>query len=116
MPESVENLKEDVESQVSENGSPAKSLLSTARSKEVLLPALLSAGAAVAARKAPDLFRRGEQKAENEAEELGEKTAEGAKKSIGGGAGGKAAGIAKGAGAAFGKGGGHRRPQGKTPR
>jgi len=68
------------------NGDGAGSLLSSLKSKELLLPAVLSAAGAIAAAKAPDLVRRlGEstqEKGEEEAERLGEKGAEGAKQAL----------------------------------
>ena len=92
-----------------ENGELQGTLLSALRSKELLVPAALSAVGAVAATKGPSLLKRlvdtTEQRGEQEAEELGEKAAEGAKKGIGGGSGGiagkalsKALGVGKGGG------------------
>jgi ribosome-associated toxin RatA of RatAB toxin-antitoxin module len=70
------------------NGS-AQTVMSTLKSKELLVPAALSAAGAIVAAKAPDLIHKlgetAEKKGEGEAEELGEKAAEGAKKSISGG-------------------------------
>jgi uncharacterized membrane protein len=69
-------------------------VLSALKSKELLVPAALSAAGAVVASKGPDLIRRltdaGERKGEDEAEELGQRAAEGAKKGMAGGKGGLA--------------------------
>jgi uncharacterized membrane protein len=63
--------------------------MSALKSKEVLVPAALSAAGAIAAAKAPDLVHKltdaTERKGEDEAEELGERAAEGAKKGMTGG-------------------------------
>jgi uncharacterized membrane protein len=87
------------------NGSGA--LLSALKSKELLIPAALSAASAVAATKGPDLFRSltqaTEGKGEDEAERLGEKSAEGAKRALSGGKAGLAGKVAS---KAFGGGGG----------
>jgi Polyketide cyclase / dehydrase and lipid transport len=64
------------------------SILDALKSKELLLPAALSAVGAVAASKGPDLVRKlteeTEQKGEEEAARIGKSAAEGAKESIGG--------------------------------
>ena len=66
-----------------QSGGTGEALVSALKSKEVLVPAALSAAGAVAAAKGPDLFHRlteaGEKKGEEEAESLGAKAAEGAK-------------------------------------
>jgi uncharacterized membrane protein len=72
-----------------ENGSgDGGSILDALKTKELLLPAALSAVGAVAASKGPDLLRRltetTEQKGEDGAERLGEKAAEGAKSQLSG--------------------------------
>jgi len=76
------------------NGGGGGAVLSALKSKELLVPAALSAAGAVVASKGPDLIRRltdaGERKGEEEAEELGQKAAEGAKKGMTGGKGGLA--------------------------
>jgi len=117
MAEDDQNVTEQISDGVS--GGSLRSLMS----KEILIPAVLSAGAAVAARKGPDLIRNlsssVEQKGQDEAEELGEKGAAGAKKALTGG--GQGGGLGKVAGAALGKiggggGGGGGGPQGKTRR
>jgi uncharacterized membrane protein len=76
------------------NGGAASSVFAALRSKELLVPAALSAAGAIVAAKAPDVMRRmtaaTEQKGEEEAERIGEKTAEGAKKGLTGGSGGLA--------------------------
>jgi uncharacterized membrane protein len=70
------------------NGS-AETVLSALKSKELLVPAALSAAGAIVAAKAPDLIHKlgenAEKKGEGEAEELGAKAAEGAKKGMSGG-------------------------------
>jgi hypothetical protein len=64
------------------------SILDALKSKELLLPAALSAVGAVAASKGPDLVRKlteeTEQKGEEEAERMGKRAAEGAKSGIAG--------------------------------
>ncbi|HZU20823.1 MAG TPA: SRPBCC family protein [Gaiellaceae bacterium] len=64
-------------------GATRDALVSALKSKEVLVPAALSAAGTIVASKGPDLLHRltdaTERKGENEAEELGEKAAEGAK-------------------------------------
>jgi uncharacterized membrane protein len=63
-----------------------EAILTALKSKEVLVPAALSAAGAVVAAKAPDLMHRlseaTEHKGEEEAEQLGGKAAEGAKSSL----------------------------------
>src|SRR5690242_21241998 len=75
-------------------GGRGETVLSALKSKELLVPAALSAVGAVAAAKAPDLVKRltqaTEEKGEDEAEELGEKAAQGAKKGLAGGSSGLA--------------------------
>jgi uncharacterized membrane protein len=72
------------------NGKGGNSLLSSLMSKDLLLPAVLSAAGAVAAAKGPDLVRRfadkTDEKGQEEAEKLGRKGAEGAKNALTGGA------------------------------
>jgi len=73
-----------------QNGSgPGDSVLSALKSKELLIPAALSAVGAVAASKGPDLVRKltssTEQKGQEEAERLGKSAAEGAKSGLAGG-------------------------------
>jgi uncharacterized membrane protein len=74
----------------SSNGSVG-GLLSTLKSKEILIPAAISAVGAVAASSGPDLLKKltqsTERKGEEGAERLGEKAVEGAKSSLGGGGG-----------------------------
>src|SRR3954469_1887164 len=117
MAEDDQNVTEQISDGVS--GGSLRSLMS----KEILIPAVLSAGAAVAARKGPDLIRNlsssVEQKGQDEAEELGEKGAAGAKKALTGG--GQGGGLGKVAGGALGEiggggGGGGGGPQGKPRR
>jgi uncharacterized membrane protein len=69
-------------------GSGGTDVISALKSKELLIPAALSAAAAFAASKAPDLTKKLRGEGEDEAEKLGERAAEGAKESIGGGIGG----------------------------
>jgi len=71
------------------NGRGAQSLMSSLMSKEVLIPAGLSAVGAVAAAKGPDLVRRlsekTEAKGQEKAQTLGENAAKGAKNALTGG-------------------------------
>jgi len=81
----------------------ASAIRDALKSKELLVPAALSAVGAVAASKGPDLFRRltdsTEQKGEDEAEQLGKRAAEGASAGLTGGGLGKLAGkLVPGAG------------------
>jgi uncharacterized membrane protein len=73
-------------------GVSADSILGALKSKELLIPAALSAVGAVAATKGPGLVRQltsaTEKKGEDEASRLGEKAAEGAKSGLTGGGGG----------------------------
>jgi hypothetical protein len=83
----------DQEEQTSQNGG-ADALVSTLKSKELLVPAALSAAGVIVASKGPDLIHKltdlGERKGEEGAEELGEKAVEGAKRGLGNGKGGLA--------------------------
>ena len=78
-----------VNSKENGSGGAGENLVSALKSKELLLPAALSAAGAIVAAKAPDLISRltdsAEQKGEDAAEGLGEKAAEGAKQSLTGG-------------------------------
>src|SRR4051812_1713515 len=82
--------EQDANENADQNGSGSTdTIVSALKSKELLLPAALSALGAVAVSKGPDLVRQltssTQQKGEEEAERLGEKAAEGAKSSISGG-------------------------------
>jgi len=83
---------EDKLSEVADGG--GEKLISALKSKELLIPAALSAATAVAAAKGPDIMKKLSGETKEEAEELGEKAAEGAMesmtKSTGGGLAGKA--------------------------
>jgi uncharacterized membrane protein len=75
-----------------QNGQPAEgggSLLDALTSKDLLVPAALSAVGAIAASKGPDLVRRltsaTEEKGGDEAQRLGERAAQGAKSTLSGG-------------------------------
>lgn len=72
-------------------GGTGEALVSALKTKEVLVPAALSAAGAIAAAKGPDLVHKlteaGERKGEEEAESLGARAAEGAKNSLSGGKG-----------------------------
>jgi uncharacterized membrane protein len=72
----------------------AESILSSLMSKEILVPAAVSAVGAIAASAGPGVLRRlthsTESKGEDEAKRLGRSAVEGAKSSLGGGAAGKA--------------------------
>jgi uncharacterized membrane protein len=113
MSEATEELKE----KVSPNGDSG-SALSGITSKSTLVPVLTTAAAAaaagLAATKGPDLLRKLQGEANNEAEELGEKAVEGAKEQLGkrGGIAGKA--VSKLMGGGGGGGGGQK--GGKTRR
>ena len=74
---------EDKLSEVADGG--GEKLLSTLKSKELLIPAVLSAAGAIAASKAPALAKKLSGETEEEAEKLGQKAAEGAKQSLPGG-------------------------------
>jgi len=73
-------------------GGAADAILHALKSKELIIPAALSAVGAVAAAKGPDLVRQltsaTEEKGQEEAEKMGEKAADGAKSSLKGGGGG----------------------------
>jgi uncharacterized membrane protein len=74
-----------------QSGGTGEALVSALKSKEVLVPAALSAAGAIAAAKGPELVHKltdaGQRKGEEEAESLGARAAEGAKKSMTGGKG-----------------------------
>jgi hypothetical protein len=82
--------EENENAQQNGNGS-GSSILETLKSKELILPAALSAVGAVAVAKGPDLLRHlgnaTEEKGEEQAERMGEKAAEGAKSGLTGGGG-----------------------------
>jgi uncharacterized membrane protein len=93
------------------NGSgTATAVLDALKSKEMLVPAALSAAAAVAAAKAPSLVRqlsaKTEEKGEEEARKLGEQGAEGAKQGLLNGAGGGLKGVMGSVASKVGGGGG----------
>jgi len=73
------------------NDSNNGGMLSALKSKEILIPAAISALGAVAASSGPDILRRltqsTEQKGAEEAQKLGQQAMEGAKNSLGGGGG-----------------------------
>ena len=69
-------------------GSDETNVISALKSKEFLIPAGLSAAAAIAASKAPDLMKKLTGESEDEAEKLGQRAAEGAKASVGASVGG----------------------------
>jgi uncharacterized membrane protein len=69
-------------------GGDETNVISALKSKEFLIPAGLSAAAAIAASKAPDLMKKLTGESEDEAEKLGQRAAEGAKSSVGAGVGG----------------------------
>ncbi len=75
-------------------GGGGEKLISALKSKELLIPAALSAASAVAASKAPALVKKLSGEGEEQAEKLGERAAEGAKQSLGKSAGGGLAGNA----------------------
>jgi len=102
MPAEDDGPVEHVSNVAGGDGGGAKAL-SALKSKEVLIPAALSAAGAIAASKGPDLMRKLSGEGKDEAEKLGERAAEGAKKSISGGAGGV---VGKTLSKALGQGGG----------
>lgn len=71
-----------------QSGGTGDALVSALKSKEVLVPAALSAAGAIAAAKGPDLVHKlteaGERKGEEEAEHLGQKALDGAKQGMSG--------------------------------
>jgi uncharacterized membrane protein len=74
---------EDKLSEVADGG--GEKLISALKSKELLIPAALSAAGALAATKTPALLKKLSGESEEEAEKLGQKAAEGAKESMSGG-------------------------------
>jgi uncharacterized membrane protein len=90
-------------------GSGGGKILSALKSKELLIPAALSAASALAASKGPDLLKKLSGESQQEAEKLGQRAAEGAKESVGGGGGlgGKA--LKKAFGGGGGGGGGNKK-------
>jgi hypothetical protein len=98
---------EDGSSEVAGGGAEEK-VLSALKSKELLIPAALSAATALAASKGPDLMKKLSGSGEEQAQKLGERAVEGAKESLGnsGGIGGKLAKKALGVGGGGGGGGG----------
>jgi len=82
-------MPEEVNSQDNGSGGTGNGLVSALTSKELLVPAALSAAGAIVAAKGPDLMHRltdsAEEKGEDAAEGLGQKAAEGAKQGLTGG-------------------------------
>src|SRR3954465_11134469 len=107
-----DNAREGGDEGAEESGGAGNGALSVLKSKEILIPAAVSAVGALAASAGPSLLRKvsssAEEKGEDEAENLGRRAAEGAKKSISGGGGvvGKAMSKALGGGGGGGGGGG----------
>src|SRR5438552_5395421 len=89
--EDVTGIAERLSEGADRDGGGARSAL---QSKELLIPAAVSAASAIAAAKGPSLVRKLSGESESEAEKLGQRAAEGAKDSIRGGAGGGLAGKA----------------------
>ena len=83
---------EDGASEVAGGG--GEKLISALKSKELLIPAALSAASALAASKAPAIAKKLSGTTEDEAEKLGERALDGARQSIGKSAGGGLAGKA----------------------
>jgi uncharacterized membrane protein len=83
----------EADAMAEQDGTPqdgaGESILTALKSKELLVPAALSAAGVVAAAKAPDLIHRlgdaTERRGQEEAEELGEKAVQGARKGLAGG-------------------------------
>lgn len=106
----MDGLAEENDNAEQNGGSSGSSAIDALKSKELILPAALSAIGAVAVAKGPDIVRHlthaTEQKGEEEAERMGEKAAEGAKSGLsGGGMLGKVAGKALPGGGGGGGGG-----------
>jgi len=78
---------EDAMSEVAGGGGETK-VISALKSKELLIPAALSAATALAASKGPDLLKKISGESQEEAEKFGASAAEGAKSAITNGAGG----------------------------
>jgi uncharacterized membrane protein len=82
------------EEEAGQDGGGGGTITSALKSKELLIPAAVSAAGAVVAAKGPDLLHRltdaTEKKGEEQAEELGEKASEGAKQGLMSGKGGAA--------------------------
>jgi uncharacterized membrane protein len=83
---------EDGASEVAGGG--GEKLISALKSKELLIPAALSAASAIAASKAPAIAKKLSGETGNEAEKLGKRAVDGAKHSLGQSAGGGLAGKA----------------------
>src|SRR4051794_39045712 len=102
------------EDETSVAGGGAEKLKSALTSKELLIPAALSAASAIAASKAPAIAKKLSGDTEDQAQKLGERAADGAKQSITNSAGGGIAGkmLKKAIGGGGGGGGGKktRRP------
>src|SRR3954451_6265154 len=81
-------MAEDTNTAEKNGGGSGDSVLGALKSKELLLPAALSAVGAVVASKGPDLLKRlteaTEEKGQDEAAQLGQKAAEGAKSGLDG--------------------------------
>jgi uncharacterized membrane protein len=75
-------------------GDAGSKVVSALKSKELLIPAALSAATALAASKGPGIVKKLSGESQEEAEKLGQRAAEGAKQSIANGAGGGIAGKA----------------------
>jgi len=87
---------EQAESNGGGSGGATQTMISALKSKELLLPAAISAAGAIVAAKGPDLIHRltetAEEKSEDQAQQLGQKAAEGAKEGL---TGGKAGAVGK---------------------
>jgi hypothetical protein len=107
-----DNARESGDEGEQGSGGAGNGALSALKSKEILIPAAVSAVGALAASAGPSLLRKvsstAEEKGQDEAENLGRRAAEGAKNSISGGGGvvGKAMSKALGGGGGGGGGGG----------
>jgi uncharacterized membrane protein len=88
-------------------GGAGRNVISALKSKEMLIPAAVSAASALAASKGPALVRKLSGEGEQEAEQLGKRAGEGAKQSLAGAAGNGLAGraLSKAIGKAGGGGG-----------
>src|SRR4051812_12431061 len=105
-----DNAREGGDEGAEESGGAGNGALSMLKSKEILIPAAVSAVGALAASAGPSLLRKvtssAEEKGEDQAENLGRRAAEGAKNGISGGGGIVGKGVSKALGGGGGGGGG----------
>jgi len=105
-----DNAREGGDEGAEESGGAGNGALSVLKSKEILIPAAVSAVGALAASAGPSLLRKvsssAEEKGEDQAENLGRRAAEGAKNSLSGGGGVVGKAMSKALGGKGGGGGG----------